>query len=47
MHKYRYIDKINSLLDGTNTDEISTLTTINNDIMSFYKTLKYSSETKK
>ena len=40
MHKYIYVDKINSLLDDTNTYEISTLTTINKDIISFNKTFK-------
>ena len=37
MHKQRYIDKINSLLEDTNTYEISYQTTINKNITFFHK----------
>ena len=37
-----YIDKIDSLLEDTNIYEISYLTTINNNIISFNKLVKIS-----
>ena len=38
--KLRSVDKINSLLEDTNTYEISNLTTINKDIISFNKLVR-------
>ena len=40
MHKQRYVDKINSLLEDTNTYEIPNLITINKNIISFNKLFK-------
>ena len=40
MHKHRYVDKINSLLEDTNIYKISHLITINKDITSFNNLLK-------
>ena len=39
-HAQRYVDKINSLLEDTNTYEIPNLTTINKDVISFNKLQK-------
>ena len=40
MLKQRYVDKINSLLEDTNTYEISNQTTIKKDIISFKNLVK-------
>ena len=40
MYKQRYIDKINSILEDTNTYQISNLTTINKNITSFNQPFK-------
>ena len=42
MHKQRYVEKINSLPEDTNTNEISHLTTIKQNITSFDKLFKIS-----
>ena len=46
MHKQSYIDKINSLLEDTNTYEISNLTHISKNIASFNKFFKKLKEPK-
>ena len=40
MYKQRYVDKINSLIEDPNTNEISNLTTMNKDIISVNKFFK-------